>query len=107
MKQTISFITLIALLLTTVQPSIAFHYCKGELQSVDFVKKDMPKSCCEENHAGCCSDEYLQIKTNDFSILQTYTDIQPPVLPQQVFFTVNVDLIFPCDIHLLLQQIFP
>lgn len=107
MKRTISFITLIGLLLTAAQPSIAFHYCKGELHSVSFVKKDLPKSCCEKNSSGCCSDKVLKVKTDSFSIHHADTDIQAPAFPQPVFFAVNDDLIFPCENNLLLQQVFP
>jgi hypothetical protein len=98
---------LIGMFLTAVQPSIAFHYCKGELHSVSFVKKDLPKSCCEKNRPGCCSNKFLQIKTDSFSIHQTDTDIQAPPFPQPVFFAVSDDLIFPCKDNLSLQQVFP
>ena len=107
MKRTISFIILMGLLLTAAQPSIALHYCKSELHSVSFVKKDLPKSCCEKNRPGCCSDRVLKIKTDSFSILRTDTDIQAPACPQTVFFTVGDVLIFPCKTNLLLQQVFP
>lgn len=107
MKRTISFILLIGLLLTAVQPSIAFHYCKGELHSVGFVKKDLPKSCCKKNGPNCCSNKILKVKTDSFPIHQTDTDIQTPAFLHPLFFVMSGDLIFPCENGLLLQQVFP
>ena len=107
MKRTISFIILISLLLTAVQPSIAFHYCKGKLHSVGFVKKDLPESCCAKKQTDCCSNKILKVKTDSFPINQTDTDIQAPAFPQPEFFVVSDDLIFPSGNNLLLQHIFP
>lgn len=106
MKRAIVFITLTSLLLTAIQPSIAFHYCKGELYSVSFVKKDLPESCCEKNSPGCCSDEVLQIKTDSFSIHRTDNGMQAPAFLQAVFFAVRDVLILSCE-NLLLQHVFP
>jgi hypothetical protein len=107
MKRTISFIILVSLLLTAVQPSIAFHYCKGELHSVGFIKKDLPKSCCANKHTNCCSDKVLTVKTDTFSLHSTGTEIQLPAIAHPVFFAANDDWFFPCDNNLLLQQVFP
>lgn len=107
MKRAISFILLISLLQATVQPTFAFHYCKGELLSVNFVKKDLPKSCCEKNRPGCCSDKFLKIKTDSFPIYRADANIQAPAFLQPVFFAVNNDLILSCEDNLLLQQVFP
>jgi hypothetical protein len=107
MKRALAFILLISLLQATVQPTFAFHYCKGRLHSVSLVKRDLPKPCCEKNRPGCCSDNLLTIKTDSFSIPQTDTDIQAPAFPQTVFLAVNDDLILPCINNLLLQQVFP
>jgi hypothetical protein len=107
MKRTVSFILLISLLLTAVQPTFAFHYCKGRLHSVSLVKKDLPKSCCEKNRPNCCSNKILKVKTDPFSVNQTDKSIQTPVIPHSVFFVASNDLICSCENDLLLQQVFP
>jgi hypothetical protein len=107
MKRAISLIILASLLSAAVQPSIAVHYCKGELRSVSFVKKDLPKQCCEKNRPGCCTDRFFKIQTDSFSVHRTDTDIQSPVFLHPVLCAVNGDLIFPPENYLLIQQIFP
>jgi hypothetical protein len=107
MKRTISLILLIGLLLTTVQPTFAFHYCKGRLHSVSLVKKDLPKSCCRKNCPNCCSNKIIKVQTDSFLIHQTDTDIQTPACLHPAFFAVSDDLIFPRGNNILLQQAFP
>lgn len=107
MKRTISFILLIGLLLTAIQPSIAMHYCKGQLHSVGFVKKDSLKSCCGKTQSNCCSNKVLKVKTDTFPINQTDTEVYTMLFLQPLFFAVTDDLIFPCENSLLLQQVFP
>jgi len=107
MKRTMSFILLMSLLLTAVQPTIAFHYCKGELHSMGFVKKDLPKSCCEKNHSNCCSNKILKVQTDQFPIHQTAINIQASVDIHPLFFAIDDDLFNPYKNSLLLPQGFP
>jgi hypothetical protein len=97
------------LLLTAVQPTVVFHYCKGDLHSVGLLKTELPKSCCGEKHKNCCSNHILKIATDDFQLQQQqdFTETLPQV-PTPVFLTLFNNLFSSASLDLLvIQHTFP
>jgi hypothetical protein len=96
MKRAISFFLLMLVMLIAVQPSLALHFCRGQLRSVAIGQSS--KSCCgkamememenQENAISnkCCSTYTIKIATDDFqpsaqqSIIEIQQQIQHPVL---------------------------
>jgi hypothetical protein len=72
MKRVISFFLLALVTLIAVQPTLALHFCGGQLRSVAIGQSS--KSCCgkamenQENTISnkCCSTYTIEIETDDF-----------------------------------------
>ncbi|MDR2683000.1 MAG: hypothetical protein LBB64_03910 [Dysgonamonadaceae bacterium] len=95
MKKAIALFLLAIMTLTALQPSLALHFCGGNLRSVAIGK--MQKSCCETAmekpinplpaHAEnrfyqpintCCSTYTIELSTDNFQspVQQSITDLQ-------------------------------
>jgi hypothetical protein len=107
MKRIISIFMLTILLLTTVQPTLIFHYCGGKFHSVSLVKTES-KSCCGGEHKSCCFNEILKIATDDFQVQQQDLTEFAPLVLNPVLFLLS-DNLQPSESSdaLVLQHIFP
>ena len=54
--------------------TVAFHYCGQSLQDINVLGK--AKSCCGgvEMPGGCCHDEKVEIKSDDYQLAQPITN---------------------------------
>ena len=54
--------------------TVAFHYCGQSLQDINVIGK--AKSCCGrvEMPGGCCHDEKVEIKSDDYQFAQPITN---------------------------------
>jgi hypothetical protein len=86
---------------TAVHTTWAFHYCGNHLHSVGIAGSSAAKSCCcEQNeddaacqltHTSCCSNQTLEIATDNF--VQSQNSV-----------SIGTDMVFPvlfCEIYSL------
>ena len=77
------------ILVSSTGTTIAFHYCGKSLQDVAVFSKAKP--CCEgmEMPAGCCHDEKVQIKSDDFKVAKLISAIGfVPVLVKELTYPI-------------------
>lgn len=94
MNRALSILFLLLALIISVQPVSAFHFCGGELASVEFFKSNEAASCCcsddspaqrrgtEFSHSGCCHTVVIESSTDDYGSVSVDKLSQ---LPQPTF----------------------
>ena len=67
-KKTLTIFFAFLISASSIGTAVAFHYCGKSLQDVAVFGKPMP--CCGgmEMPSGCCHDEKVQIKPDDFQV---------------------------------------
>ena len=68
LKKLLTIFSACLILASSTGATVAFHYCGKSLQDVAVFGKAMP--CCSgmEMPAGCCHDEKVEIKSDDFQV---------------------------------------
>jgi hypothetical protein len=96
MKRAISIFLLFTLLVTAVEPTLAFHFCGGSFHSVGIG--DAGRSCCAgdmdaepggstalaEHQESCCSGYTVEISTDNYQKTSTLSTI--PALRMDTLF---------------------
>jgi hypothetical protein len=69
-RKTLQIASIALILFTSTGMTVGFHYCGKLLQDVALFGKTKP--CCSgmEMPSGCCHDEKLEIKSDDFNTAQ-------------------------------------
>lgn len=82
-KRVVGIFFLIIALFISVHATLVLHFCGENLRSVDFFSKENGSCSGKEKHSKpthngsviknipCCSDNLLEIRTDDFSIIQS------------------------------------
>ena len=83
MKRFINIIVAGLFLVTTTGFTITKHYCGGNL--VDVAINATPKTCCDINKGGCCTDE-----SETFQLKENVTPVQSIDLDQEFSFDIQV-----------------
>ncbi len=75
MRKTLQIASIALILLTSTGMTVSFHYCGKLLEDVALFGKTRP--CCEgtEMPSGCCHDEKLEIKSDDFNATQLVSNL--------------------------------
>lgn len=74
-RKLISILSVLVILVSSTGTTVAFHYCGKSLQDVVVFGKAKP--CCGgmEMPVGCCHDEKVEIKSDDFNATQQIANI--------------------------------
>ncbi|MDR0866125.1 MAG: hypothetical protein LBO74_14505 [Candidatus Symbiothrix sp.] len=107
MKRVVLFFLLSVMSLVAAQPTLAFHYCGGNLRSVGMTDEDPQKSCCGKS--GCCSHYTVKLTTDDFQTPQQDSTIETDLVPNPIW-QVSLDVVLierESTDSLVLQRIFP
>lgn len=89
MKKIAQIASISLILLTSTGMTVGFHYCGKLLQDVALFGKTKP--CCGgmEMPAGCCHDEKMDIKSDDYNAAQLVSNVGfIPVLIGEIAFPV-------------------
>jgi len=88
-RKTIQIASIALILFTSTGMTVSFHYCGKLLQDVALFGKTKP--CCGgmEMPSGCCHNEKLEIKSDDFNATQLISNLGfVPVLICEIAFPV-------------------
>jgi len=75
MKKILSIASIAVILFTSTGMTVGFHYCGKLLQEVAWFGKTKP--CCTgmEMPVGCCHDQQIDVKSDNFQLTQQTSNI--------------------------------
>lgn len=75
MKNLRIYILLLIYTLSCIGIMVDFHYCGGELVSINLYQADEDECCGEEQEetSDCCDDKYIAINTDDSENFKSFT----------------------------------
>lgn len=89
MRKVTSILAALVILVSSTGTTVAFHYCGKSLQDIAVFGKAKP--CCGgmEMPVGCCQDEKVEIKSDNFNIAQQIANAGfVPILISEIAFPV-------------------
>jgi hypothetical protein len=106
MKKGITSLLLLLVLVATVQPTVALHFCGGHFHSIAIGSPR--KSCCGEAMKGCCSTYTIEITTDHFQLPDQTPDLKAEsLIIQPVVFLTDIIRIYTITTSSLIQTVFP